>query len=262
MDILEKIYEKSRDDVAKRRRLISVAEFRSMEGYERDRLSLFDALKRNTDEPVRVLAEIKKASPSQGLIRDDFSPQDLAMEYTDNGAAALSVLTDEPFFQGHLSYLSEVSKLVQVPVLRKDFIHDEYQIEEAKGFGADAILLIATMLDPVQLLDLHQAATEIGLECLVECYDEQDVDSIDFDLVRIFGVNNRDLRTFKVDVHRGTELLLRAPDHVATVSESGLKTPSDMKLLHEAGIDAALIGEHFMRQPKVGAALMDMLNYL
>lgn len=261
MDILEKIYEKSKEDVSKRRRKVSVADFRSMEGYEHQRVSLYDALRREKGDSVRILAEIKKASPSQGLIRDDFNPRDLAMEYVENGASALSVLTDEPFFQGHLDYLLEVTRFVHVPVLRKDFIHDDYQIEEARAFGADAILLIATMLDPVHLRDLHQAATELGLECLVECYDERDVDSIDFQMVRIFGVNNRDLRTFEVDVHRGTELLLKAPSHVVTVSESGLKSPSDIKQLHEAGIDAALIGEHFMRQPSVGAALRDILNY-
>jgi indole-3-glycerol phosphate synthase len=261
MDILEKIYDRSKEDVAKRKRVVSVSEFRSMEGYEHIRVSLYDALRRETDESVRVLAEIKKASPSQGLIRTDFSPRELALEYVDHGASALSVLTDEPFFQGHLDYLLEVARSVEVPILRKDFIHDVYQIEEAKGYGADAILLIATMLDAEHLRDLHHAATELGLECLVECYDESDVDSIDFQLVRIFGVNNRDLRTFKVDVHRGTELLGRAPEHIVTVSESGLKNSEDINLLHNAGIDAALIGEHFMRQPNVGAALRDILNY-
>ncbi len=261
MDILDKIYDKSKEDVAKRKRLVSVSDFRSMEGYEGERVSLYDALRRKNDQAVRILAEIKKASPSQGLIREDFNPRDLALEYVENGASALSVLTDEPFFQGHLNYLFEVAKAVQVPVLRKDFIHDVYQIEEARAFGADAILLIATMLDPIHLRDLHQAASELGIECLVECYDEHDLDNTDFGIVRIFGVNNRDLRTFKVDVHRGTEMLCRAPEHVVTVSESGLKTPADIKLLHDAGIDAALIGEHFMRQSKVGPALQEILNY-
>jgi indole-3-glycerol phosphate synthase len=261
MDILEKIYKKSKEDVAKRKREIFASEFRSMEGYGYERMSLYAALHRKSEDRVRILAEIKRASPSQGLIRQDFSPQNLATEYVESGAAALSVLTDEPFFQGHLSYLLDVAKLVDVPVLRKDFIHDTYQIEEAKAYGADAILLIATMLDPVHLRDLHHAAEDLGLECLVECYDEQDVDSIDFEMVRIFGVNNRDLRTFRVDVHRGTELLGRAPSGVVTVSESGLKTSADIKILHDAGVDAALIGEHFMRQSHIGTALREILNY-
>jgi len=261
MDILEKIYERSKEDVAKRRRTISTTDFQSMEGYHHKRVSLYDALKREPGDDVRIVAEIKKASPSQGLIRNDFNPRDLALQYVEHGAAALSVLTDQPFFQGHLDYLIEVAKTVEIPILRKDFIHDLYQIEEAKAYGADAILLIATMLDSVHLRDLHQAATELGLQCLVECYDEQDVDAIDFEWVQIFGVNNRDLRSFRVDVHRGTALLQRAPENVVTVSESGLKTPWDMKHLHDAKIDAALIGEHFMRQPNVGMALRELLTY-
>jgi indole-3-glycerol phosphate synthase len=261
MDVLERIYQRSKEDVAKRKRQIAGSEFQSMQGWGRNRSSLYSALKRQGDDTVRILAEIKKASPSQGVIRIDFDPERLAIDYVDNGAAAISVLTDEPFFQGDLHYLENVSQIVNVPVLRKDFIHDIYQLEEARGYGADAVLLIVTMLDRIQLRDLHQGAEALGLECLVECYDERDFDSIDFDLVRILGVNNRDLRTFNVDVHRGISILKKAPISVVTVSESGLKSPADMFLLHENNIDAALIGEHFMRQASAGSALKELINY-
>lgn len=261
MNVLEKIYEKSVDDVRKRRQKVAISDFRSFEGYGTDRKSLKKALERENDQRVRIIAEIKKASPSQGIIRADFEPVTFADEYIEAGASAISVLTDEPFFQGKLEYLAEVARISPVPVLRKDFIHDFYQVEEARAYGADAILLIATMLDAVHLEELHHAATEIGLECLVECYDEEDFVKISYPPVRILGVNNRDLRTFKVDVHRGIELLNHVPEGVIRVSESGLHGPADIELLHKNDIHAALIGEHFMRQHSPGAALKSILEY-
>lgn len=170
------------------------------------------------------------------------------------------MLTDEPFFQGKGEYLTAVSREVSIPVLRKDFIVDEYQIQEAKGWGADAILLISTVLSASQLSELHHAATEAGLECLVEAYDAADTSRIDFSQVAIFGVNNRDLRTFEVDVHRGVALLNTAPPEVVKVSESAITSPADLEYLREHHIDAALIGEHFMRQNHPGEALTQILR--
>lgn len=261
MDILNRIYEQSKDDVQKRRKKVRISDFRSFEAYENPRKSLYNSLKRDEKTPVRIIAEIKKASPSQGIIRADFNPVAIAEDYIQNGAAAISVLTDEPFFQGSLEYLEKVATISTIPVLRKDFIHDFYQIEEARAHGADAILLITTMLDSVHLSELHHAATETGLECLVECYDEADLAVISFNEIRILGVNNRDLRTFKVDVHRGIEMLKTAPQGVMTVSESGLNSPDDLKLLHDHNIHAALIGESFMREPSPGNALSNILTY-
>lgn len=261
MNVLKNIYEKSVEDVRKRRQKVAISDFRSFEGYDFERKSMAKSLDRTPDQKVRIIAEIKKASPSQGIIRQDFDPLKLADEYIEGGASAISVLTDEPFFQGKLEYLLDVARISPIPVLRKDFIHDFYQIEEARGFGADAILLIATMLDGVHLAELHHAATEIGLECLVECYDEQDFLKINYPPVRILGVNNRDLRTFKVDVHRGIELLNQVPSNVIKVSESGLHGPADIELLHNNDIHSALIGEHFMRQSSPGAALKTILEY-
>lgn len=257
MTILDRIIAQTKEDLIIRKRKVGKADFCDFADYHRPRRSLYDALK---GDDVKILAEIKKASPSKGLIRQDFDPQRIAAQYQEAGAAAISVLTEEPFFQGKGEYLTTVSREVSIPVLRKDFIVDEYQIEEAKGWGADAILLIATVLSGSQLAELHHAATEAGLECLVEAYDAADVMNIDFNQVRIFGVNNRDLRTFEVDVHRGVALLKTAPSNIVTVSESALTTPADIRYLREHNINAALIGEHFMRQVHPGEALTHILS--
>lgn len=262
MSILQKIKDQTREDLFSRRKKIAISDFQSFEDYERQRLSLFEAVSNTALGPVRIIAEIKKASPSKGVIRADFQPQKHAEQYMRAGAAALSVLTDEPFFQGHLHYMRDVSRIAEVPVLRKDFIIDPYQIEEAKAFGADAVLLIATITSAQQLQELHHAATEIGLECLVECYNEDDFAKVSFNQVRILGVNNRNLNTFEVDVHRGISLLKQAPKGVCLVSESGLTNSDDLQLLHQYEIHAALIGESFMRADNPGDALSDMLKPL
>ena len=256
MTVLDKIIAQTREDLGKRKKRIAMRDFQDFEDYHRPRRSLKAALQ---GEDVRILAEIKKASPSKGLIREDFDPQRIAAQYQEGGASAISVLTDEPFFQGKGEYLTMVSREVTIPVLRKDFIVDVYQIEEAKAWGADAILLIATVLSAVHLDELHHAAKEAGLECLVEAYDADDVTKIDFSRVDIFGVNNRDLRTFEVDVHRGVALLNTAPEHVVKVSESAITTRADIQYLRDHRIHAALIGEHFMRQVHPGEAVTDIL---
>jgi indole-3-glycerol phosphate synthase len=252
MSILDRIIERTKEDVGKRKKAVALSDFNGFEDYGRPRRSLREAL---SAEGVSILAEIKKASPSKGLMRADFDPVHIARAYEDAGAAAISVLTDEPFFQGKGAYLTAVSRVVGLPVLRKDFIVDPYQIEEARAWGADAVLLIATVLDAVQLNELHHAAEEAGLECLVEAYDASELARIDFRQVRVFGVNNRNLGTFEVDVHRGILVLKQAPEGVVLVSESGLATRADLDLLSENGIHAALIGEHFMRQADPGEAL-------
>ncbi|MFU8859968.1 MAG: indole-3-glycerol phosphate synthase TrpC [Cyclonatronaceae bacterium] len=252
-DILNKIVTQTREDLAGRKKKIGAADFRSFEDYQRERKSLRDAL--NAGDDVRIIAEIKKASPSKGLIRDDFNPEWIAECYMNAGAAAISVLTDEPFFKGSLDYLKSVSHIADIPLLRKDFIVDFYQIPEARAYGADAVLLIATILDPVLLGELHQAAEEEGLQCLVECYNEDDLRKINFSQVRIYGVNNRDLKTFSVSLHQGVELLQRAPGDIVKVSESGITSRKDLDYLASHDIHAALIGEYLMSQPHPGEAL-------
>lgn len=258
--ILEEIVEQTAINIKKRKRKVSFSDFDSMPDYERNRRSLFEAL--SASDSVAIIAEIKKASPSKGLIRKDFDPKQIAGQYEKGGAAALSVLTDEPAFKGHLDYLKIASSEVDIPLLRKDFIIDPYQIKEARAFGADAILLIATITDGHQLQELHHAADELGLECLVECYSKDELKYIDLELVKILGANNRDLHTFEVDVHRGIALLQSAPEDTVLVSESGLSNAEDLKLLQDGGIHAALIGEYFMRQDNPGKAVKQMLDEL
>ncbi len=258
--ILEKIVEQTVSDLKKRKQKISFADLETFPDFERERRSFKDAL--SDRDTVSIIAEIKKASPSKDVIRKDFDPQKLASQYQTGGAAALSVLTDEPAFQGSLEYLKMASDEVDIPLLRKDFIIDPYQVKEARAFGADAVLLIATITDGHQLQELYHAATELDLECLVECYAEDDLETIDFEQVQILGANNRDLHTFQVDLHRGIALLHTAPKNTVLVSESGLGNADDLKLLYNEGIHAALIGEHFMRQDDPGKAVKQMLDEL
>lgn len=247
--ILDKIVEQTSKDLKKRKQKVSYHDFRSFEDYERDRRAFANAL-RNDD--IAIIAEIKKASPSKGEIRPDFDPQRIAVQYREGGASAISVLTDAPFFKGHLEYLQIASREVDIPILRKDFIIDPYQVEEARAYGADAVLLIATITDGHQLQELHHAVDEAGLQALVECYNEEELQLLDFDQVKVAGVNNRDLRKFEVDLHRGVSILQQVPDSVVRVSESGLSSGKDLKFLFENDIQAALIGEHFMRQENPG----------
>lgn len=256
--ILDKIVAQSKIDVQKRKQNVSFSELQSLEGFEKQRINFKKALQK--EDEVSIIAEVKKGSPSKGIISKDFDPIETALRYQDGGASAISVLTDEPFFMGSLEYLHDISKKVELPLLRKDFIIDPYQIKEAKAFGADAVLIIVAITNGNQLQELLQAAKEFELSALVECYDDADFDRLDFAEVDILGVNNRDLKHFKVDVHRGISLLNKAPKETVLVSESGLSTGKDIALLHKHNIHAALIGEHFMRQPNPGEAVKNLLN--
>lgn len=256
--ILDKIVDQTKEDLITKKKKTDQSDFRSFELYDAPRHNFKQALKR--DEQVRIIAEVKKASPSKGIIREDFEPVRTAVQYAEAGAAAISVLTEPRFFQGSLDYLKAIRPEVEIPLLRKDFIVDFYQIEEARAFGADAILLIAGITSGSQLQELHHAAKEAGLHCLVECYNEDEYESLSFSQVEILGVNNRDLKTFEVNLHRGLELLSRAPEGVIRVSESGISSPDDLNTIAEYNCDAALIGEHFMRQPHPGDAIKRILD--
>lgn len=257
-DILEEILEKTASDLSKRKREISFRDLESMELYNKERLDFKNALE--TNNSVSIIAEVKKASPSKGIIRADFNPLLIAEEYINNGARAISVLTDVPFFQGSLDYLEQISKISSVPLLRKDFIIEPFQVKEAKAYGADAVLLIATMYSGTQLSELLSAVNEFGLQALVECYHEEEFHALDWDRVEIVGVNNRNLSTFEVDLHRGVSILNQAPNNVVRVSESGLNQPEDILFLWENGIHSALIGEYFMRQNKIGESLNELIT--
>lgn len=257
--ILDKITEKTIEDLRKRKRKVSLRDFESFPEFEKPRKSLSDALSKH--QTVSIIAEIKKASPSKGVIREDFDPVKIADQYIESGASAISVLTDEPFFQGSLQYLENISGLSPIPLLRKDFIVDPYQVKEARAFGADAILLIATICDGNQISELLAAAKEFGMQALVECYHPEEIESLNWEEIEIVGVNNRNLATFEVDLHRGIDLLKQAPEHVVTVSESGIHKKEDLQKLQDNGINAALIGEFLMKQKNPGNALKDLLDY-
>lgn len=210
------------------------------------------ALRRDT---VNIIAEVKRRSPSKGVIRADFDPVAVARNYAANGAAAISVLTEEDYFDGSLEHLRAVRAVTDVPLLRKDFVFDEYQIFEALDAGADAILLIAAMLDGAHLNDLMQTAYSFGLDVLVEVHDRAEAEKVLRYDVRLLGVNNRNLRTFHTTLDTSIELAADLPRTLTLVSESGIRTREDIDRLRAAGYDAFLIGEELMRSADEGAAL-------
>jgi indole-3-glycerol phosphate synthase len=209
---------------------------------------------RSVSDPA-VIAELKKASPSKGLIRPDFSVAALAPAMQAGGAAALSVLTDEPFFQGSLANLEAAFRATTLPCLRKDFIIDEYQIVEARAHGADAVLLIAAALSDAELTQLSRAAGDYALDVLCEIHTREEAQRIRHLGCSMYGVNNRDLRTFDVRLETSIELASELPSDAVLVAESGINDPADYARLRAAGFRAFLIGENFMRQPDPGAAL-------
>jgi indole-3-glycerol phosphate synthase len=214
---------------------------------ERDDFRGFWSALQRPDEKVAVIAEIKKASPSAGVIAESFDPVAIAENYERSGAAAISVLTDKQFFQGALDHLVDVRRAVALPVLQKDFILDEIQIAESAAAGADAILLIVAALEQKQLVDLYDAATKYRLDALVEVHTREELDrALDIG-ARIIGINNRDLATFDVDLSVTEELCKHVPDAVVLVSESGIKTAQDVARLQGCGVDAILVGEALMR---------------
>jgi indole-3-glycerol phosphate synthase len=210
--------------------------------------------------PIRVIAEVKKASPSAGVIRTDFDPVDIARAYEANGAACISVLTDGPFFQGKPEYLTAVKRSVGLPVLRKDFVFDRYQLLEARHWGADAALLIAEMLPGDRIAVLLREVRDLGLHVLVECHEADELYRVLDAGATLVGINNRNLKTFETTLDTTLQLRPRIPPGVTVVSESGIRTPADLRLLSEAGVDAVLVGESLMRAPDIGAALRKLLK--
>jgi indole-3-glycerol phosphate synthase len=202
-----------------------------------------------------VIAEVKKASPSKGVLREHFVPAEIAASYAQHGAACLSVLTDERFFQGHATYLQQARAACSLPVLRKDFMVDAYQVFEARAMGADCILLIAACLDDAQMADLEACALALGMAVLVEVHDGAELDRALQLKTPLVGINNRNLRTFEVTLDTTLGLLPRVPPDRLLVTESGILGAPDVKRMREAGVHAFLVGEAFMRQPDPGVAL-------
>lgn len=210
--------------------------------------------------PLGLIAEIKKASPSAGLIRSDFDPVEIARIYAASGAACISVLTDEHFFQGSLSHLEQVRQAVEIPVLRKDFIIDPYQVWEARASGADCILLIAECLDDEPLSSLYRLAAELGMQALVEVYEPDNLSRVLALNPPLIGINNRNLKTFTTDLQHTIRLRRQIPDQVLVVGESGIHTRADAEKLVQAGVHAILVGESLMRSSDISRSVRELLG--
>jgi indole-3-glycerol phosphate synthase len=261
-DILQKIVEVKHEEIAagrKRRSLMSWRE--EAESAEcRRNLRDFGAALRHKIGAGRaaVIAEVKKASPSKGVLRDPFVPAAIAESYAEHGAAALSVLTDERFFQGSAAYLQQARAACPLPVLRKDFMVDEYQVFEARAIGADCILLIVACLDDAQLVDLEACASALGMAVLVEVHDGEELDRALKLKTPLVGINNRNLKTFEVTLDTTLGLLPRVPAGRVPITESGVLVAADVGRLRAAGVGAFLVGEAFMRAPDPGRALAEL----
>lgn len=255
-DVLQRIVARKHEEVAERRHSVTLAE---LEARARDAGPVRDfvgAMARRVAaaEPA-VIAEVKKASPSKGVIRPDFDPAAIAASYERGGAACLSVLTDVDFFRGADAYLQQARAACSLPVLRKDFMVDPYQIAEARALGADCILLIVAALSDVQLVELNDAARQYGLAVLVEVHDRAELERAIPLGNRLMGINNRDLRNFETRLDTTLDLLEAVPSDCIVVTESGIHTPDDVALMRGRGVHAFLIGEAFMRAPDPGTEL-------
>lgn len=258
---LTRILAKTRETVAQRKQQIPFQELERRAALHTPR-GFARALRRRAQESPAIIAELKKASPSKGLIRPDFDVPSLAAELAAAGSAALSVLTDEPFFQGSLKNLELASAAVNIPCLRKDFMIDEYQVVEARAHGADAILLIVAALPDAELRALNDAARRCQLDVLCEVHTAEELERARDLGCEAYGVNNRDLKTFHVRLETSLDLAEKLPADAVHVAESGIHTAEDIQRLRAAGYDAFLVGESLMRKPSPGAALAELLQPL
>ena len=255
--ILDQIVQSKREEIAEHKRQRPLEALADAELYRAPRRGFAAALAR----PGRaVIAEVKKASPSRGVIRADFDAVAIARAYASGGARALSVLTDAPFFQGSLAYLEAIRRVVDLPLLRKDFVLDPYQVHEARAFGADAVLLICAILDDASLRELFRLASRLDLDALVEVHSREELERAAGCGATLVGINNRDLRTFVTRLEVAETLAPLAPRQMTVVAESGLKTAADLERLEAAGVRAFLIGETLMAAPNPAAALGALLR--
>lgn len=260
-DRLAEILATTRAEVARRRRSEPLAALEDLAAAQGRTRGFKTALEqRIAAGGFALIAEVKKASPSKGLIREQFDPADHARDYAAGGAACLSVLTDAPFFQGHEDYLIAARQAVELPVLRKDFMVDPWQVIESRAIGADAILLIVAALDDAQMAEIEAAAFERGMDVLVEVHDEAELERAARLRSRLIGVNNRDLRTFRTDLATTERLAPRAPSDALLVGESGIASHADCLRLAECGVRAFLVGESLMRAEDITVATMALLN--
>ncbi|MCB9989154.1 MAG: indole-3-glycerol phosphate synthase TrpC [Rhodospirillales bacterium] len=261
MSVLDQICDKKRAHIRTRMAQmplpdlkLKIKEIPTTIGFKNNILS-----KKSQGQPA-LIAEVKKASPSKGVIRADFDPVEIATTYEQAGATCLSVLTDEPYFQGHDDYLVAVKAAVKIPVLRKDFMIDPYQIYESRALGADCILLIMAALDDVLAKELYDLTHDLGMDVLVEVHDREELDRAIALGADMIGINNRNLKTLDVSLQTSYDLRDDMPDHVLKIAESGIYTNADLTALHTAGFDAFLVGESLMRQDDIAAAVKNLMT--
>ncbi len=258
-DILQKILRRKVEEVVERSAKLSSRELAKQAEAIAPARGFVHAIENKIRQgQAAVIAEVKKASPSKGLLRENFHPAEIANSYENGGAACLSVLTDADFFQGSEEYLKQAREACNIPVLRKDFIIDPYQVYEARAIGADCILLIVAALGDVLLVELSQLAHHLGMDVLVEVHDAQELErALDLPL-KLIGINNRNLRTFETSLQTTIDLLADIPDGKVVVTESGIHSAEDVKLMRDHKVNAFLVGEAFMRAPEPGQALSSL----
>lgn len=254
-NILEEIAEKTRERIRKEKLQFPLDQLKTLAEKAPQQPSFLEALKKSG---MSYICEVKKASPSKGLIAPEFPYLEIAKEYEAAGASAISCLTEPFYFMGSDTYLREITETVDIPVLRKDFTVDKYMIYQAKAFGAAAVLLICAILNDQELLEYRELAETLGMDALIEAHDEEEVARALKAGAKIVGVNNRDLKTFKVDMNNSIRLRNLAPDNVVFVSESGIKNAGDIAILERNRVGAVLIGETLMRSPDKKAALENL----
>lgn len=260
-DILKKILARKAEEISERNQRVSLAELRQMVAKLPPTRPFRERLEQTiADSQPAIIAEIKRASPSKGLLRDPFHPADIARSYSAFGATCLSVLTDRDFFQGHEDFLRETQTACLLPILRKDFIIDPYQVYEARLIGADCVLLIVAALDDTVLRDLTRLTITLGMDVLVEVHDAEELERALALNTPLIGINNRDLRTFETQLDTTLNLLPRIPADRIVVTESSIHTSADVTLMREHGVHAFLVGEAFMRAAVPGAKLAELFG--
>lgn len=258
MNILEEIIEYKKDEVKKLKKNYSLSSFTEMQFFEYPILKLENFL--STDSLV-IIAEIKKASPSAGVIREDFDHLKIAEIYFKGNVSAVSVLTDEKFFKGNINYLKDIATIKQRPLLRKDFIIDEHQVYESKGAGADIILLICETLSKQQIQELTCATKELGMDVLLELHSKEQLSKINFELNTIIGINNRNLEDFSVNLEITKQITSEIPDEVIVISESGIHNKEDIEFLKNTKTNAILVGEHLMSSENISESLKQLKEW-
>ncbi|MCB2426975.1 indole-3-glycerol phosphate synthase TrpC [Methylophaga pinxianii] len=260
-DILKKILQRKQQEIAERSKRLPINLLQQLAENAEPVRGFVEAIERKLAAgQSAVIAEVKKASPSKGVLRADFRPAEIAVSYENGGAACLSVLTDQDFFQGHEDYLKQARTACQLPVIRKDFIIDPYQVFEARAIGADCILLIVAALDDEQLEQLSQLAIQLDMDVLVEVHNEEELHRAMVLNLPLMGINNRDLHTFETSLETTIKLLNFIPDETIVITESGILGKEDVALMREHGVNGFLVGEAFMRADEPGEALADLFN--